>query len=96
MSRKCAFSGKGVLTGNNVSHSNRKTRRRFLPNLQNFSFFSAALNRSITLRLASHTARTIDHNHGLDEFLLNSQVANLPKEALLVRKAILAAKKLSS
>ncbi len=93
MSRKCTFTGKGVLSGNNVSHSNRKTRRRFLPNLQNFSFFSLTLDRSVTLRLAAHTARTIDHNKGLDEFLLGSRVALLQKEALLVKKEIMDARK---
>ncbi len=95
MSRKCTFTGKGVLSGNNVSHSNRKTRRRFLPNLQKFSFFSMTLNRNISLRLATCTARTIDHNHGLDEFLLNSNVADLQREALLIKKEILTAKKIA-
>jgi len=69
MARRCGITGKGVLTGNNVSHANNKTRRRFLPNLQETSFFSDVLATSIQLRLTTNGIRTIEHNGGLDAFL---------------------------
>ncbi len=66
MSRRCAITGKGVQTGNNVSHANNKTRRRFLPNLQDISLFSEALQRMIRVRVSTHGLRTIEHRGGLD------------------------------
>ena len=66
MSRRCAISGKGVLTGNNVSHANNKSRRRFLPNLQEQSLLSDVLGTSVRVRLTTHGLRTIEHNGGLD------------------------------
>lgn len=77
MARRCGISGKGVLFGNNVSHSNRKTRRRFNPNLQETALMSDALGRMVSLRLTTNAIRTIEHNGGLDAFLAKAKVADL-------------------
>jgi large subunit ribosomal protein L28 len=91
MARRCGITGKGVQSGNNVSHANNKTRRRFLPNLQETSFFSDILATSIQLRLTTNGIRTIEHNGGLDSFLLGTKVRNLPPEALVLKRRILRA-----
>ena len=88
MSRRCAITGKGVLTGNNVSHANNKSRRRYLPNLQHASFFSDVLGTSIQLRLSTNGIRTVEHNGGLDSFLLGTPDRNLPNEALLLKRRV--------
>ena len=72
MSRRCTISGKGVLTGHNVSHANNKTQRRFMPNLQSTRLMSDALNQQVRLRLTTHAIRTIEHNGGLDAYLLDT------------------------
>jgi len=92
MARRCGITGKGVLTGNNVSHANNKTRRRFLPNLQETSFFSDVLQSSIQLRLTVNGIRTIEHNGGLDAFLLTTPNRNLPDEAQVLKRRIVRAK----
>jgi len=92
MARRCGITGKGVLTGNNVSHANNKTRRRFLPNLQETSFFSDVLQSSIQLRLTVNGIRTIEHNGGLDAFLLTTPNRNLPEEAQTLKRRIVRAK----
>ena len=69
MARRCGITGKGVMSGNNVSHANNRTRRRFLPNLQETSFYSDVLAVSIQLRLTTNGIRTIEHNGGIDAFL---------------------------
>ncbi|SDC66654.1 50S ribosomal protein L28 [Belnapia rosea] len=91
MARRCGITGKGVLTGNNVSHANNKTRRRFLPNLQETSFFSDVLAASIQLRLTTNGIRTIEHNGGLDAFLITTPNRNLPDEAQVLKRRILRA-----
>ena len=88
MSRHCEISGKGVLTGNNVSHANNKSRRRFLPNLQEQSLLSDVLGASIRVRLTTHALRTIEHNGGLDAFLLTTPNRNLPEEAKVLKRRI--------
>lgn len=88
MPRSCELTGLGVLTGNKVSHSNRKTRRRFLPNLQNVTLFSEVLNQSIKFRIAAKTLRTVDFKGGLDGFLLNSQPRKLTVSAKSLRNKI--------
>ncbi|MDO9711061.1 50S ribosomal protein L28 [Paracraurococcus lichenis] len=88
MARRCGITGKGVLTGNNVSHANNKTRRRFLPNLQETSFFSDVLGSSIQLRLTTNGIRTIEHNGGLDAFLLGTPNRKLPEEAQSLKRRI--------
>ncbi len=91
MSRRCEMTGKGVLTGNNVSHANNKSRRRFLPNLQEQSLLSDVLGTSIRVRLTTHAMRTIEHNGGLDSFLLTTPNRNLPEEAQSLKRRILRA-----
>jgi len=87
MSRKCELTGKSVMTGNNVSHANNKTKRRFLPNLVNVTLLSEALDQSIRLRVAASALRTVEHRGGLDAFLMKEKEANLsPKAADMRRK----------
>ena len=88
MARRCGITGKGVLTGNNVSHANNKTRRRFLPNLQETSFFSDVLATSVRIRLSTNGIRTIEHNGGLDAFLLGTPDRKLPQGALVLKRRI--------
>jgi large subunit ribosomal protein L28 len=91
MSRRCQITGKGVLTGNNVSHANNKTRRRFLPNLQETSLLSDALGGQVRMRLSTRALRTIEHNGGLDAFLLSTPNRNLPEPAQLLKRRIVRA-----
>ncbi len=91
MSRRCEITGKGVLTGNNVSHANNKSRRRFLPNLQEQSLLSDVLGASIRVRLTTHALRTIEHNGGLDSFLISTPNRNLPIEAQVLKRRIVRA-----
>jgi large subunit ribosomal protein L28 len=88
MSRRCELTGKGVLVGNNVSHANNKTRRRFLPNLQNVSLHSDTLKRNFAFRVSTNGLRSVEHAGGLDAFLLKTSNAKLPAEALKVKTAI--------
>jgi large subunit ribosomal protein L28 len=88
MARRCAVTGKGVLTGNNVSHANNKTRRRYLPNLQETSFFSDILGTSIRMRLSVNGIRTVEHNGGLDAFLLGTPDRRLPVEAKVLKRRL--------
>jgi len=85
------ITGKGVLSGNNVSHANNKTRRRYLPNLQEQSFFSDVLGTSIQIRLTTNGIRTIEHNGGLDAFLIGTPNRRLPEEAQSLKRRILRA-----
>lgn len=91
MSRRCELTGKGVLTGNRVSHSNIKTRRRYLPNLNAVTLESEALGRSFRFRIAASALRTVDHRGGLDAFLLKADDAALSERALKVKKDLQAA-----
>ena len=91
MSRRCELTGKGVLTGNNVSHSNIKTRRRYLPNLQRVTLQSEALGRSFKFRVAASALRTVDHRGGLDAFLIKAKDGDLSPAALKVKKDLMAA-----
>jgi len=88
MSRRCELTGKGVLSGNNVSHANNKSRRRFLPNLQETSVLSDVLGTSVKIRLTTHALRTIEHNGGLDAFLLGTPNRNLPETAQVLKRRI--------
>ena len=92
MSRRCQITGKGVLTGNNVSHANNKTRRRFLPNLQETSLLSDILGADVKLRLSTRAIRTVEHNGGIDAFLLSTPNSRLPAEALTIKRRILRAR----
>ena len=92
MTKKCAITGKGVMTGNNVSHSNRKSRRRFMPNVQNVTLTSDILGQQIRMRVTASTLRTIDHNGGLDGFLLKTHSSKLSEEARKLKKRIVRAR----
>ena len=88
MSRRCQITGKGVLTGNNVSHANNKTRRRFLPNLQETALLSDVLGASVRMRVSTRGIRTIEHNGGLDAYLLGTPDRRLPPEAQVIKRRI--------
>lgn len=92
MSRRCQITGKGVLSGNNVSHANNKTRRRFLPNIQQSSMLSDILGTSVTMRLSTRGIRTVEHNGGIDAFLLSTSNTKLPEEALVIKRRIIKAR----
>ena len=88
MARRCSITGKGVQTGNNVSHSNRKTRRRFLPNVHQTSLYSEALGRMVRLKLSVSGIRTIEHKGGLDAYLTGTADKKLTDEAVRLKKEI--------
>ncbi len=88
MSRRCQITGKGVLSGNNVSHANNKTRRRFLPNLQATSMLSDILGAAVHMRMSTRGIRTVEHNGGIDAFLLGTPNSRLPEEAQVVKRRI--------
>lgn len=89
MSRRCELTGKAVQTGNLVSHSNRKTRTRFLPNLCNVTLISDALGRSVKLRISAHALRSVEHRGGLDAFLLKAREEELSQNVKTLRRAII-------
>ena len=88
MSRRCELTGKAVLSGNIVSHSNRKTRTRFLPNLCNVTLISDVLQRSVRMRVAASALRTVEHCGGLDAFLSKASDAALSPGALALKREI--------
>ncbi len=88
MARRCDFTGKGVQSGNNVSHANNRTRRRFLPNMQKASLLSDALGETIQLRLSTRAIRTIEKRGGLDAYLLSTPAAKLGKKARVLRRRV--------
>ena len=88
MSRRCELTGKGPMSGNNVSHANNKTRRRFLPNLQDVTLISDALGRSFKFRISSAAIRSVDHRGGLDAYLAKAKDDELSADALKVKKEI--------
>ena len=88
MARQCDLTGTGVMTGNNVSHAKNRTRRRFLPNLCKVTLASEALERSFRFRITAAALRSVDHNGGLDPFLLKTSDAKLSANALKVKKQL--------
>jgi large subunit ribosomal protein L28 len=88
MSRRCELTGKAVQSGNKVSHSNRKTRTRFLPNLVNVTLISESLDRSIKLRVAAAALRSVEHRGGLDNFLVKAADDDLSVGALALKREI--------
>ena len=88
MAKRCELTGTGPIYGNNVSHSNCKTRRRFEPNLHVISLLSDTLKRSFPLRITAATLRTVDHNGGLDSFLLTTSNSKLTEEAISLKRKI--------
>ena len=92
MARRCNITGKGVLTGNNVSHANNKTRRRFLPNLQRVSVISESLGGSVRLRLTPNALRTLERNGGLDAYLTSTNTSKLSEEMKALKRRVVKAK----
>ena len=89
MSRRCALTGKGPMTGHKVSHSNIKTKRRFMPNLVNVTLISDSLGRSFKLRISANALKTVDHRGGLDAFLMKARNEELaPKVRELKREIV--------
>ncbi len=88
MSRVCELSGKGPMSGNKVSHANNKTRRRFLPNLNDVTLISDILGQSFKLRVSAAALRTVDHRGGLDAFLAKSKDEELSVDALKIKREI--------
>jgi len=88
MSRVCELTGKGVMVGNNVSHAKNRTRRRFLPNLNNATLMSDSLGRAFRFRITPHALRSVEHNGGLDNFLLKAKADQLSLKAQRLRKEI--------
>lgn len=91
MARRCELTGKGVMTGNNVSHALNRTRRRFLPNLLNVTLISDTLGRSVKLRVSANALRSVEHRGGLDAFLIKADESELSDNARALRKEIRAA-----
>lgn len=96
MSRVCELTGKRVMTGNNVSHANNRTKRRFLPNLNNAKLVSDKLGRSFRLRISAAALRTVDRQGGLDRFLAKANDENLSPRALKIKREIARAETLTS
>jgi large subunit ribosomal protein L28 len=88
MARRCELTGKTVQTGNNVSHANNKTRRRFLPNLNQVTLMSDALGESVNLKVSSHALRSVEHRGGLDRFLAAARDSELSPRALKLKRQI--------
>lgn len=88
MSRVCELTGKGPMTGNNVSHAKNRTRRRFLPNLNDVTLQSETLGRSFRLRISAAALRTVDHRGGLDAFMAKAKDSELSSKALKIKKDI--------
>jgi large subunit ribosomal protein L28 len=88
MSRRCELTAKGPLVGHKVSHSNIKTKRRFLPNLCNVTFISDTLGRNVRLRVSTNALKSVDHRGGLDAFLIKAKGAELSPKALELKRAI--------
>ena len=89
MSRVCEITGKNVMSGNNVSHAKNKTKRKFLPNLQNVKFFSKSLDKSINLKVSVRALKSVEKNGGLDDYLTKTSNRALAPEAIAVKKLIL-------
>ena len=89
MARVCELSGKKVMTGNNVSHANNKTKRKFLPNLNNVSLVSEKLDLTVRFKVSANALRSVEHAGGLDNFLLKSKDINLSSKAKKLKNKIL-------
>ncbi|MEE3329422.1 MAG: 50S ribosomal protein L28 [Myxococcota bacterium] len=88
MSRVCQLTGKKPQFGHNVSHSNRKTNRRFLPNIQKVSLTSEALGRDVSMKVSTRALRTVLKKGGLDQFLLQTEDQKLPEAALRLKRSV--------
>lgn len=92
MARRCELTGKGVQSGNNVSHALNRTRRRFLPNLNQHSILSDTLGQTVRFKVSCHALRSVEHCGGLDAFLAKAKDANLSLKARRLKKRIAKAK----
>ncbi|HET7715163.1 MAG TPA: 50S ribosomal protein L28 [Bauldia sp.] len=88
MARRCELTGKAVLTGNNVSHANNKSKRRFMPNLSHVTLISDALGQRVRLRITSHALRSVEHRGGLDKFLLAARDSELSVNARRLKRQV--------
>ena len=88
MSRTCELTAKAVMSGNNVSHANNKSKRRFLPNLVNVTLISEALNQNVRLRISANALRSVEHRGGLDAFLVKESELNMSQNARLLKREI--------
>jgi len=88
MARRCELTGKAVQTGNNVSHANNKTRRRFLPNLNQVTLISEALGAPVHLKVSTHALRTVEHRGGIDRFLAEAKDSELSLKARRLKRQI--------
>ena len=88
MARRCSLTGKASQSGHSVSHSNRKSNRRFYPNIQKVSLASEALKRKISLRISTRGLRTVQKRGGLDAYLLSTPDSKLPAEALRIKRRV--------
>ncbi len=88
MARRCELTGKGVLSGNTVSHANNKSRRRFLPNLNQVTLVSDALGQNVHLRITTHALRSVEHRGGLDAFLVKARDSELSLKARRLKRNI--------
>jgi len=89
MSRVCEISGKNVMSGNNVSHAKNRTRRKFLPNLQNVKLFSKSLDKFINMKICVRSLKTVEKNGGLDDYLKKTSNSVLAPEAIAIKNTIL-------
>ena len=89
MSKICEISGKKPMSGNNVSHANNRTKRRFLPNLQSVKLYSGILQKYINLNITIRTMKTVEKNGGLDSYLIKTNNRNLADKAIKIKKQIL-------
>ena len=88
MARRCELTGKGVQSGNNVSHAKNRSRRRFLPNLVNVTLLSEALGTGVKMRVSAHALRSVEHRGGLDAFLAKAKDSDLSDNALQIKRKI--------
>ena len=88
MSRRCELTGKGVMSGNNVSHANNKTRRKFLPNLVDVTLMSEVLEQGFRFRVSAQALRTVEHRGGLDAFLAKAKTDELSPKAAKIKKQV--------
>ncbi|QBX33723.1 50S ribosomal protein L28 [Paracoccus gahaiensis] len=91
MSRVCELTGKGPMSGNNVSHANNRTRRRFLPNLNEVTLLSEKLGRGYSLKISAAALRSVDHRGGLDAFLAKAKDAELSDRAMKIKRDLVKA-----
>ena len=89
MSKVCQITGKKAMTGNNVSHANNRTKRKFQPNIQNVKLFSQNLNQFFSLKITVRTMKSVEKNGGFDSYLLKTNNRNLAPEALKIKRSIL-------